>query len=230
MTTYKFLLFDLDHTLLDFEAAEEAALTEMLLEVGVEDVEAYKDYYKPMNQQLWRDLEAKKITKPELVKIRFALLFDHFDHQVDGEAMGILYEKHLGQQGQTYLGAHELLEDLIAAGYEIYGATNGITAIQEGRMARSSISPLFKHIFISEQSGTAKPDAAYYDWIGANIEGFNKEKALMIGDSLTADIRGGHNAGIDTIWYNPEKQVNNSELEPNYTVHDYDGIRKILLA
>lgn len=230
MTTYKFLLFDLDHTLLDFEAAEEAALTEMLLEVGVEDVEAYKDYYKPMNQQLWRDLEAKKITKPELVKTRFALLFDYFDYQVDGEAMGILYEKHLGQQGQTYLGAHELLEDLIAAGYEIYGATNGITAIQEGRMARSSISPLFKHIFISEQSGTAKPDAAYYDWIGANIEGFNKEKALMIGDSLTADIRGGHNAGIDTIWYNPKKQVNNSGLEPNYTVHDYDGIRKILLA
>lgn len=157
-------------------------------------------------------------------------MFDHFDHQVDGEAMGILYEKHLGQQGQTYLGAHELLEDLIAAGYEIYGATNGITAIQEERMARSSISPLFKHIFISEQSGTDKPDAAYYDWIGANIEGFNKEKALMIGDSLTADIWGGHNAGIDTIWYNPKKQVNNSGLEPKYTVHDYDGIRKILLA
>ncbi|WP_218653337.1 YjjG family noncanonical pyrimidine nucleotidase, partial [Streptococcus pluranimalium] len=227
---YKFLLFDLDHTLLDFEAAEEAALTEMLLEVGVGDVEAYKDYYKPMNQQLWRDLEAKKITKPELVKTRFALLFDHFGHQVDGEALAMLYEKHLSQQGQTYLGAHELLEDLIAAGYEIYGATNGITAIQEGRMARSSISPLFKHIFISEQSGTAKPDAAYYDWIGANIEGFNKEKALMIGDSLTADIRGGHNANIDTMWYNAKNQVNNSGLEPNYTVYDYNGIRKILLA
>ncbi len=215
---------------MDFEAAEEAALTEMLLEVGVGDVEAYKDYYKPMNQQLWRDLEAKKITKPELVKTRFALLFDHFGHQVDGEALAMLYEKHLSQQGQTYLGAHELLEDLIAAGYEIYGATNGITAIQEGRMARSSISPLFKHIFISEQSGTAKPDAAYYDWIGANIEGFNKEKALMIGDSLTADIRGGHNANIDTMWYNAKNQVNNSGLEPNYTVYDYNGIRKILLA
>ncbi|MEQ9763829.1 YjjG family noncanonical pyrimidine nucleotidase [Streptococcus sp. ZJ151] len=229
MTHYKFLLFDLDHTLLDFEAAEDAALTDMLLEVGVEDVDAYKAYYKPMNQQLWRDLEAKKITKPDLVKMRFVLLFEHFGHQVDGEAMAMLYEKHISQQGQTYLGAHELLEDLIANGYEIYGATNGITAIQEGRLLRSSIGTLFKHVFISEQAGTAKPDIAYYDWIGANIEGFAKAKALMIGDSLTADIQGGHNAGLDTMWYNPKHHVNNSGLEPNYIVSDYDDIRKVLL-
>ncbi|MGT2832841.1 YjjG family noncanonical pyrimidine nucleotidase [Streptococcus halotolerans] len=226
---YKYLLFDLDHTLLDFEAAEDAALTEMLLEVGVEDVDAYKTYYKPMNQQLWRDLEAKKITKSDLVKMRFVLLFEHFGHQVDGEAMAMLYEKHISQQGQTYLGAHELLEDLIAAGYEIYGATNGITAIQEGRLLRSSIGTLFNHVFISEQAGTAKPDLAYYDWIGANIEAYTKAETLMIGDSLTADIQGGHNAGLDTMWYNPNHQVNNSGLEPNYVVSDYDDIRKVLL-
>lgn len=229
MTHYKFLLFDLDHTLLDFEAAQETALTEMLLEHGVEDVDGYKAYYKPMNQRLWRDLEAKKITKTDLVKTRFALLFEHFGHQVDGEAMAMLYEKHISQQGQTYLGAHELLEDLIATGYELYGATNGITAIQEGRMSRSSISPLFNHVFISEQAGTAKPDLAFYDWIGGHIKGFTKDKALMIGDSLTADIQGGHNAGIDTMWYNPNHHVNHSGLEPNYVVSNYDDIRKILL-
>lgn len=226
---YKFLLFDLDHTLLDFDAAEEAALTELLLEVGVEDIEAYKAYYKPMNQQLWRDLEAKKITKPQLVKTRFALLFEHFGHQVDGEAMAMLYEKHLSQQGQTYHGASELLEDLTAAGYDIYGATNGITAIQEGRLARSSIGNFFKQVFISEQSGTAKPDPAYYDWIAQQIDGFQKQAALMIGDSLSADIQGGHNAGIDTIWYNERDLVNDTILEPTYVADSYDAIRAILL-
>lgn len=182
-----------------------------------------------MNQQLWRDLEAKKITKSQLVKTRFALLFEHFGHHIDGEAMAMLYKKHLSQQGQTYPGAHELLEDLIAAGYEIYGATNGITVIQEGRMARSSIAPLFKHIFISEQSGTAKPDPAYYDWIAQGIDSFHKKDALMIGDSLSADIQGGYNAGIDTIWYNAKGLVNQSSLEPTYIANHYDDIRAILL-
>lgn len=143
--------------------------------------------------------------------------------------MALLYEKHLSQQGQTYLGAYELLEDLKAAGYDIYGATNGITAIQEGRMARSGIASFFKQVFISEQSGTAKPDPAYYDWIAQSIDGFRKKDALMIGDSLSADIQGGYNAGIDTIWYNAKGLVNHSSLKPTYIASHYDDIREILL-
>ena len=75
---YKYLLFDLDHTLLDFDAAEDIALSQLLKEEGVVDIQAYKDYYVPMNKALWKDLEQKKITKAELINTRFAKLFAHF--------------------------------------------------------------------------------------------------------------------------------------------------------
>ncbi|MCY7144301.1 HAD hydrolase-like protein, partial [Streptococcus gordonii] len=152
--TYKFLLFDLDHTLLDFDTAEDIALTQFLEEQGVTEIQTYKDYYIPMNKGLWRDLEQGRITKPELVNTRFSRLFAHFGIEKDGAELALLYQQHIAQQGQTYAGASELLDSLTEADYEIYGATNGITAIQTGRMDHSDISPYFNHIFISEQMGT----------------------------------------------------------------------------
>ena len=83
--SYKFLLFDLDHTLLDFDAAEDVALTQLLKEEGVSDIKAYKDYYVPMNKALWKDLEQKKISKQELVNTRFSRLFAHFGQEKDGK-------------------------------------------------------------------------------------------------------------------------------------------------
>ncbi len=90
--TYKFLLFDLDHTLLDFDAAEDVALTQLLKEEGVEDIQAYKSYYVPMNKTLWKDLEQKKITKADLVNTRFSNLFAHFGTEKDGVYLAERYQ------------------------------------------------------------------------------------------------------------------------------------------
>ena len=100
---YKFLLFDLDHTLLDFESAEDVALTQLLEEAQVPDVQTYKDFYIPMNQQLWQDLTLNKISKKELVNTRFAKLFAHFGQKVDGRTLAHRYQNFLSQQGQTLL-------------------------------------------------------------------------------------------------------------------------------
>ena len=226
--TYKFLLFDLDHTLLDFDAAEDVALTQLLKEEGVEDIQAYKDYYVPMNKSLWKDLELKKITKQELVNIRFSKLFSHFGIEKDGVYLAERYQFYLAQQGQVFSGAMELLDSLIDRGYELYAATNGITTIQTGRLEQSGIAPFFKEIFISEQLHTQKPDAAFYEKIGARIPNFNKNHALMIGDSLSADIQGGNNAGIDTIWYNPHHLENKSLAQPTYEVDSYQALLELL--
>ena len=222
--TYKFLLFDLDHTLLDFDTAEDIALTQLLKEEGVEDIRAYKDYYVPMNKALWKDLEEKKITKQELVNTRFSKLFSHFGIEKDGVYLAERYQFYLAQQGQVFSGAMELLDSLIDRGYELYAATNGITTIQTGRLAQSGLAPYFNQVFISEQLQTQKPDALFYDKIGQQIPGFSKEKTLMIGDSLTADIQGGNNAGIDTIWYNPHHLENHTQAQPTYEVHSYQDL------
>ena len=226
---YKFLLFDLDHTLLNFESAEETALTQMLEDMDFPDVEAFKDYYKPMNQGLWKDLEQKKLTKQELVDSRFAIGFAHFGITVDGAEMALRYQDYISLQGQSFPGAEDLLARLEIAGFQLYGATNGVTAIQEGRLAHSIIAPYFKEIFISEQLGTQKPEAAFYEKIGNLIPGFSKEQALMIGDSLTADIAGGNAAGIATLWYNPDHKENTSQVVPTYEVSTYQEIADLLL-
>ena len=227
--SYKFLLFDLDHTLLDFDTAEDIALTHFLKEQGVTKIQTYKDYYIPMNKGLWRELEQGKITKLELVNTRFSRLFAHFGIEKDGAELALLYQQHIAQQGQTYAGASELLDSLTAADFEIYGATNGITAIQTGRMAHSDIAPYFNHIFISEKMGTQKPEALFYEKIAEQIPDFDLSQALMIGDSLTADIAGANNAGLDSIWYNPKKLMNNSSVHPTYTVSSYEEVKKLLL-
>ena len=226
--TYKFLLFDLDHTLLDFDTAEDVALTQLLKEEGVEDIQAYKDYYIPMNKALWKDLELKKIRKQELVNTRFSKLFSHFGIEKDGVYLAERYQFYLAQQGQVFSGAMELLDSLIDRGYELYAATNGITTIQTGRLAQSGLAPYFNQVFISEQLQTQKPDALFYDKIGQQIAGFSKEKTLMIGDSLTADIQGGNNAGIDTIWYNPHHLENHTQAQPTYEVDSYQALLELL--
>ena len=228
--SYKFLLFDLDHTLLDFDAAEDVALTHLLKDEGVEEIQVYKDYYVPMNKALWKDLEQKKISKQELVNTRFSRLFAHFGVEKDGAYLAERYQFFLSKQGQIFPGVEDLLKNLIHQGYELYAATNGITTIQAGRLEQSGIATFFKEIFISEQLHTQKPDAAFYEKIGARISNFDKKYALMIGDSLSADIQGGNNAGIDTIWYNPHHLKNKSLAQPTYEIDSYQALLDCLDA
>lgn len=226
--SYTFLLFDLDHTLLDFEAGEEVALSLLLDEFGFADQAAFKAVYKPMNQAMWKALERKEITKSELVNTRFSKAFAHFGIIVDGPTLAERFQFYMGQQGHAFEGALELLQTLQARGYQIYGATNGVAKIQEGRMKSSPIGPYFSQVFISEQLGTQKPDALFFEKIAEQIPGFSKEQALMIGDSLTADIAGGNAAGIDTVWYNPHGLENTSPASPTYIISTYQELLELL--
>lgn len=226
--SYKFLLFDLDHTLLDFAADEAAALTQLLEEAGVEDIDSYKSYYVPMNKALWDDLTAGRITKPELIRTRFAKLFEHFGQSVDGAFMAERYQHFLSQQGHVFEGARELLEDLRNQGYRLFAATNGVTFIQKGRLSQSGMGNYFEQIFISDEVGYHKPNKDFYDHISQVVDNFEIHQALMIGDSLSADIQGGINAGMDTAWFNPHHLSNQTMLKPTYIVHNYQEILNIL--
>ncbi len=225
---YQHLLFDLDHTLLDFTAGEEIALTQFLESMDVADIDGFKSIYRPINQGMWKDLEKGLISKKELINTRFSRAFAHFGRQVDGPAMAMRYQEFIGRQGQIFTGADNLLQSLTDRGYHIYAATNGVTYIQENRLQHSPIKPYFKKVFISEQMGTQKPAADFYEKIAEQIPDFDYGKALMIGDSLTADIQGGNNVGIDTVWYNPTKLTNHSSAKPTYTVRNYQELWNLL--
>lgn len=226
--SYKHLLFDLDHTLLDFTAGEEIALTQFLQSMEVEDIQAFKDNYRPMNMGMWKDLEKGLISKKELINTRFSRAFAHFGRQVDGGQMALRYQEYLGQQGQIFKGADQLLQELTERGYSIYAATNGVTYIQENRLLNSPIQHYFKEVFISEQMGTQKPEVDFFEKIAERLACPDKTRLLMIGDSLTADIQGGNDAGIDTVWYNPGKLAPTGPAQPTYIIHDYKDLLALL--
>lgn len=226
---YKTLLFDLDSTLWDFHSAENYALTKLLEQQGVEDVEAYIDVYVPMNRAMWRSLEKDEITREELVETRFTKLFDHFGFEKDGKELASDYEAILKTQGQTYEGAEALLQALRDAGYDLYAATNGITTIQKGRLSNSPIAKYFKKVFISEEVGAQKPSEVFFERVAGAIPNYDKDKAVIIGDSLTADIQGGINAGIDTIWMNLAAKENRTAIKPTVEVRSYAELLEFLV-
>ena len=228
--TYTHLLFDLDHTLLDFDRAEDLALTYLLEGAGVasRDLKVYKDHYIPMNRSMWEDLNHGLITKPELLRTRFSRLFEYFGQEVDGRHLAGRYQHFLSQQGQELPQAHAFLSNVKDRGHKIYAATNGVSYIQRGRLQASSILPFFDDIFISDEVGAHKPSTDFFEKIADQVNDFHPDSALMIGDSLTADIQGGNNAGIDSIWFNPKGLVNETPAVPTYQVKNYQEILTIL--
>ena len=134
----------------------------------------------------------------------------------------------MSQQGQELPQAHAFLSNVKDRGHNIYAATNGVSYIQRGRLQASSILPFFDDIFISDEVGAHKPSTDFFEKISDQVNDFHPDSALMIGDSLTADIQGGNNAGIDSIWFNPKGLVNETPAVPTYQVKSYEEILKIL--
>ena len=124
--------------------------------------------------------------------------------------------------------AHAFLSNVKDRGHKIYAATNGVSYIQRGRLQASSILPFFDDVFISDEVGAHKPSTDFFDKIAYQVHDFHPSSALMIGDSLTADIQGGNNAGIDSVWFNPSNLVNETPAVPTYQVKSYEEILKIL--
>ncbi len=227
--TYRFLLFDLDRTLLDFDDAENKALEQLFRQEGVRDIESFKNYYIQLNKQLWLAYEREEITKDNLVNTRFSRTFAHFDKKKNGIVLAERYQELLSKQGQVFPGTFELLDRLQEQGYDLYAITNGITAIQQGRLSVSPLGTYFKRIFISEEMGVQKPSPVFFEKVAQAIPGFCTEKALVIGDSLTSDIQGAVNAGLASLWYNPKGLPLTKEApQPTRVVKDFKGILDFL--
>ena len=225
---YKYLLFDADDTLFDFAKCEAAALEIALTDPPLAfSTDLWEKYHK-INDDLWKALEKGLVTRDIIKTERYKKLFEScgvFDESYLETAKN--YEKALSEQVIEVDGAWELLEKL-SEKYDLYVITNGITFVQQNRFSISRIGSMVKKVYISEQMGTAKPSALFFEKVLADVGDNDKEKYLVIGDSLTSDISGAENFGIDSIWYSK----NGSDpcgRHPTYTVNDLSEICQILL-
>lgn len=203
MKTYHYLLFDLDDTLFDFQLAEKEALTRIMRELAPEDDQQQLiQTYTKINHHLWSEYERGEISKDTIIHTRFTLTFKEFGKEIDGEEAAFHYQQYLGEGTQLLDGALETLELCKSLGYRMYALTNGLEKTQNSRLDGSGIRSYFDAIYISEQTGSQKPQTAFFDYVFAHSTEIVPAEALMIGDSLSSDILGALNSGIDSCWYN----------------------------
>ena len=211
------IFFDLDNTLLDFDGGEAHALSRALRKFGVDPTPAVLSRYHAINLSQWELLEEGKLTKDQVLLRRFDILFAELGAECDSQAVCDLYEGFLAEEHAFVPGARELLEALFPQ-YDLYLATNGSAAVQRRRLADAGILPYFRNIFISEEEGFHKPSTAFFHACFAAIPGFDPASALMVGDSLTSDIRGGRDAGLHTCWLDRLGRPRRPDIVPDYTV------------
>jgi 2-haloacid dehalogenase len=225
MTRYNWLLFDADNTLFDYDKAEAAALANSFAQFGLPFTPAIGEQYRAVNAQIWRDYEQGKITQQTLRTERFRRLFAELGLAVDSSAFSQQYLANLAQAGQLIDGAEALIDQL-SGRYHIAIITNGIADVQRSRMAASPIQPYVEAFVISGELGVAKPDPAIFDAAFAQMGRPQKTAVLIIGDSLSSDMQGGLNYGIDTCWYNPAGKP--AALPVTYTIQKLEELLPIL--
>ncbi len=212
----KNVFIDLDDTLLDFRRAEREALSRTLVHFGYTPTDEILNRYNEINESFWRRLETGELDRPTLKRERYRQLAAEYNLKLAPEELNLQYESELSIGHYFLDGAEQLINDLKREGYRLYLATNGSANIQHGRIASAGLDKIFDGVFISQEVGSYKPDIRYFEACFERIADFKKSETVMVGDSLTSDMRGGINAGIATAWYNPEHKENTTEIKPDY--------------
>ncbi len=221
------VMLDLDDTILDFRKAEARALAKSLQELGEEPREEILRRYHTVNLEYWERLENGEMTRAEILVGRFCQLKEEFGLKLDPAALRDTYEYNLSHGHFFIEGAEELLQKLQEK-YRLFLVSNGTAVVQQGRLESAGIAPLFEKIFISEEIGANKPDRLYFTRCFAQIPDFDRSRCVIVGDSLTSDIRGGINAGIRTCWFRREGKEPRPDIVPDYEFGDLGELPALL--
>ena len=228
MSRFTTILWDVDGTLLDFEYSQRASLAKCFQTIGREITEEIQDLYDQINDSYWKRLELGEITKSHLLNGRFVTLFEKLAiTDVDVEAFRLEYQDGLSNIF-AYTDDSLNICKALQGNIKQYVVTNGVTSIQMRKLALSGLIDVMDGLFISEQIGMPKPHKEFFDYCLDHIEERDKSRILLIGDSLTSDIKGGVGAGIPTCWYRKEGTINSSGLCPEYEISDLHQVFDIL--
>lgn len=225
---YDIIIFDADETLFDFKKSERDAFKNTMLEFNINYDENYHlKIYKDINTAIWKELEDGLITQKKLKVERFKRLSNALNAGFDEVEFSKSYMKHLSYASFLYDDSVALIESL-SKDYRLSIITNGLKDVQNNRIKRSIIGKYFDDIVISEEVEVSKPDPRIFEHALKNLNYTDKSKVLMVGDSLTSDIQGGLNFGIDTCWFNPNKIINRTEVKPIYEISNLMDLKKVL--
>lgn len=225
---YEIIIFDADETLFDFNKSESVAFKNTMLEFDVQyDENHHLTIYHDINAAIWKEFEMGLITQEKLKVERFKRLSSKLNVEFDEVAFAKSYSTHLSNASFLFDGSIELVESL-HKDYKLTIITNGLAAVQDSRIRKSAIAKYFEDIVISEEVKVSKPDPRIFELALKNINCTDKSKVLIVGDSLTSDIQGGINSGIDTCWYNPGRIINKTDIKPTYEISRLAELKDIL--
>lgn len=223
------LLWDMDETLLNFAAAERAALNALFQEFGFgECSDAMLQHYSKINRSYWERLERKELTKPEILVGRFR---DFFEAEgLDSTVAAEFNEKYQLSLGDTIVfrdDSYNIVKSLRGK-VKQYVVSNGTIAAQTKKLRLSGFGELMDGVFLSEDLGVEKPDILFFEKVFEKIHPEDKSQVMIVGDSLTSDIQGGNNAGIMTCWYNPEQKPYQGDLRIDHEIRDLHEVYDLI--
>ena len=223
------ILWDVDGTLLNFLAAEKAAIRSLFEEyhLGVCSDEMLKRY-SSINKNYWEMLERGEIEKKALLVGRFR---DFFEKEgIDSSLAAEFNEKYQLRLGDTIVYCDDSLEivNSLRGKVKQYVVSNGTVIAQTKKLRLSGLGELMDGIFLSEELGVEKPSVRFFDQVFAKIGPVDRSEVMIVGDSLTGDIRGGNNAGILTCWYNPEGTAAKEAVRIDHEIRDLHEVYVLL--
>ncbi len=225
---YKLILFDLDGTLFDYNKAEEYALKKSFEHFDIDcNFNFCLEEYKKINKSVWNEFEKGKTGLEELRVKRFEILFDVSNIKQNIEEFSKKYLYFISRTSFVTEGAEDIISYL-RPDYKLALATNGIYRVQYERLKRSSLSSYFDVFVVSEEIGFAKPAPDFFNCVFKKVRHSDKSTALIVGDSLSSDIKGGLDFGIDTCWFNPGKVAKEVNISPTYEIEKLTQIRDIV--
>ena len=235
---YGYLLFDADHTLLNYVADERGAYEDLYAKLGVTVSEELLKASRKHSEEAWTDAGLYEVHSPKIQKEYHALYRSHTEEifarvfaqfptlgvTLSAKKTGLLFLECLRRKGVLMDGARETLQTL-SKKYSIGIATNGLSAIQRARLC--GLEKWVDKVFVSEEMGVIKPLEGFFNYILTDL-GVSADECLMIGDSLSSDIAGAKTVGMDCCWFNPTGMQNKTPFTPDYQITKLQELIEIL--
>lgn len=227
--SYDILLFDADNTLFDFDCSERLTFFEFAPLFHIPATEECYLLYKKFNLETWAEIEKNTAPKDRLLVLRYEKLFNSLGVCENARAANDAFLRILSHKGVLYPQTTDLLQSLKRAGKRIYLITNGVASVQYGRIAATDTAQYFDDVFISEEVGASKPSKDFFNAVIKAVPDFNREKTLVIGDSLSSDIKGANDSDLPCAWFNPHGKTLPDGFKVDYDVRSLSEIKALVL-